>query len=621
LRRSTRPVSFFVILPNRLWLNCDRRGFCTGNFAAISLVPPEEKSMRRVAAPLAFFALAAILLTWPLAISLDEATSVRGDYFSNLWNFWWMKKSLLELNESPYWTDFLQFPMGISLSRHTMSPVNSIPGGLLLDLSGPHAAFNLLLLLHFALSGWTFFLLARYLTGSTMGSILAGLIYSFCPFHYYYLAQLNVATLEFLPLAVLFLLKTYREGGKTNTMLAALFIGLLAASSYYYLIYAFLFGLILLAGVKLLYRETPYLTGVRRLAPACTLGAILVLLVAWPLVTSLMTETPETGAGESTAHLQEERANDLLGFNYVGPYEELIISWPTMLGYSTLLLLALGWREIGKQRFWLLAGGIFLVLSLGTTLRINGSDTGIVLPLKFLSGLPLLDMLRKSDRAFIMIQLVAALLAAFAWKSVSARFSSRKLENACWCAAAVIVMIELSCVPLKRFSYDCPPYLAGLSRSSDAESLLHIPPAPGTSIEGRYNFYQIFHEKKIPQGYTTNLALTQEHIESTGQWLILFKLLCQGKPLPLLSRAKLQRIDLLVVHKIGLIDRELMIPKGATLWQPFFCVRREFVGIRQAGWMRDEPISPQVIRKQKNALKRAVGDPIHEDSDIIVFRL
>ena len=177
----------------------------------------KKKSVGKEFIYFAFFALATVVLTWPIAFSLDKATSIRPDYFTNLWNIWWIKTVLTNWQASPYWTDYIFYPAGISLIRHGISPLNSIAGALLSTFLSLHTAFNILLLLHFTLSAWAFFLLARYLTDNIPGSILAGLIYAFCPFHYFYMQYLMGTSFAFLPLSVLYFCKTYRHGGFKNS--------------------------------------------------------------------------------------------------------------------------------------------------------------------------------------------------------------------------------------------------------------------------------------------------------------------------------------------------------------------------------------------------------------------
>lgn len=573
---------------------------------------------------LAFFVLAAIILTWPITSSLDRPTCIRPDYFSNLWNFWWVRTALVLETASPYWTDYLHFPTGISLARHTLSPLNSFAGALLSAVVSPHAAYNVLLLVHFSLSGWTFFLLARYLTGNTRGSLLAGLVYSFCPFHYSYMAQINVATFEFLPLAVLYALKVHRAGGVRNTLLMALFIGMVAASSSYYLAYAFLvIGLVALGG-KLWDNQIHFLPGLRRLVLAGMVAVAVVVVVSMPLV---LTIVDDIEAGTSRTPLEDRRAaraNDILGYSWLGPPEHITVSWPTMVGYSTLVLLVLGRRGVIKQRFWLLVGAVFFVLSLGGAMKVAGGETGIPMPYKYLSSLPGFAMLRKPDRAFLMIQFVIALLCAFSWQHLSARFKSSGRELACWVILTTAIMVETTGIPFARFAYDCPSYLAdlaasGMGPSSKIKSLIHLPAHPGSGIEGRYNYFQTFHGKKIPQGYVTSTALVDSVRIQASLLRSSYRSFADGDPERLTSELEKRGIDLVVVHKTVPKPRAPIELDGTTIWMPFVSVRRYLVGGRQIGPYVDTPVRKRVIRSQRRALEEALGPPIHEDSDILVF--
>ncbi|NOT30601.1 MAG: hypothetical protein HOP15_09170, partial [Planctomycetes bacterium] len=184
---------------------------------------------------LAFFALAAVVLTWPMIVTLGQATGTRGDYLNNLWNAWWVKHALVE-GHSPFWTDWLYYPDGISLQRHTLSPLNALSLAALTSFLDSHQAFSLLVLAHFALSGWCGSLLARYVSGSTAGGVLGGLLYSFCPFHYFYLCQINVFSFEFMPLALLFFLRHAGEGGGRNLAGVVLSLAGMAATIEYYVV-------------------------------------------------------------------------------------------------------------------------------------------------------------------------------------------------------------------------------------------------------------------------------------------------------------------------------------------------------------------------------------------------
>ncbi len=44
-----------------------------------------------------FFGILTCALTWPIAVFLDQSFYTHADYFSNLWNIWWVRKSMLEV--------------------------------------------------------------------------------------------------------------------------------------------------------------------------------------------------------------------------------------------------------------------------------------------------------------------------------------------------------------------------------------------------------------------------------------------------------------------------------------------------------------------------------------------
>lgn len=568
-----------------------------------------------------FFVFATIILTWPIIVSPNKPISIRPDYFQNLWNFWWVKTSLFEQNILPYWTDYLYYPSGISLGRHTLSPVNSIAGGFLSTFLSLQASFNILLLLHFTLSAWAFFLLARYLSGNVPGSILAGLVYSYCPFHYYYMAQINIAALEFFPLVVLYFLKTFRYGGIKNTMLMALFMALVAASCSYLLAYAFIVAGLLVIGGKLWDWRVPFLLGMRRLVIGGMIGSVFVIIISLPLVLSIYEEVTTSSAGEQASYYEPIRANDLLGYLWGGPPEVLIVSWPTMLGYSTLFLLLLGYKGVVKQKFWLMVGGLFFILSMGTMLKVGGIDSGIPLIYKWLEELPIFSMLRKPDRNFLMIQFVVALLCAFSWKSISPGFKSRKRELCFWSICTIIIMLEITGIPFKRFDYRVPSYLSDLAGFSEVRSLIHLPSFPGPNIEGRYNYFQTFHEKKMPQGYVTSLALTDAHKKQTSQWCDAWTSLVSDNPQPILHELKKNDIDLVIVHNTIPKLRDPAPIHNTIVWAPFFMVRHDLVESRQLGPFDYVSVPKKAVEILREKMKLWFGAPVFEDSDIIVFKI
>jgi len=568
---------------------------------------------------LAGLLLAACALSWPLVATLGSATGTRGDYFNNLWNAWWVKHSLVE-GHSPYWTDYLYYPDGISLRRHTLSPLNSLTLVGLTEVFGQHQAFSLLVLLHFALSAWCFSLLARYVSGSTAGGVLGGLVYSFSPFHYFYLCQINVFSFEFLPLGLLYFLRHARDGGGRNLAGVLLVLAGMALTVEYYVVYTYLALAVLVLGARGWARDVAARLRLRRLAVAGGLGAMVVALLALPLLTAALGAEGVPVEQTSANVIEKSRFNDLLGFFWIGGDEECTVSWPTMLGYSTLLLCLVGWRRVLSHWPWLVMGAVFFLLSLGDELAIGRQKTGIPLPYALFRHVPVLSMLRKSDRCFLLVELAAGVALAASWAGLGARLRAGWMRRGAWSACAALTMLELSGVPFGRFTITTSPELAGLRADATVTSVMELPPMPLHVMNGRYDYYQTLHEKKATLGYTTSIALTKLHddrLEALANLYLQF-IREQNRILPrLAANLGVDRI----VHYKSYYDSRPKDPAidGLTLWRPFFLVRRPLIFVRQVGEYVETPYPPAIWERIRLLFSRILGPPLFEDEVMAIF--
>ena len=568
----------------------------------------------------AFFALAALVLTWPMALTLGEATGTRGDYLNNLWNGWWVKHSIVHAH-SPFWTDYLYFPEGISLRRHTLSPLNALSLAALTSVLDSHQAFSLLVMAHFALSGWCLSLLARYVSGSTAGGVLGGLVYSFCPFHYFYLCQINVFSFEFMPLALLFFLRHAREGGGRNLLGVVLALAGMAATIEYYVVYTYLaLGALVLCARGWARDVAPALRW-RRLFVASAAGAAVVALVALPLLSATL-----AGEGRERAELAAAtpaemiRFNDLLGFFWIGGPEKCTVSWPTMLGYSTLVLIALGWRRVLAHWPWLVTGAAAFVLSLGKELEVAGHATGIPLPYALCQHLPVLSLLRKSDRFYMLVQLVAGVLLAAAWSGLPARLAPGRARSLAWLACAVLTMVELTGVPFQRFQIAQSKGLEVLRDDASVHAVMELPVEQRHLMNARTDYYQTVHEKKTTLGYTTSTALEPVHDERLNTLLNLHYQFVFGQSRELPRVAARLGVDRIVHYKSLLQKRPVeQSIDGGLLWQPFFFLRRPLVFVRQVGEFVERPYPPAIWQDIELRMTRAVGAPLYEDDFMAVF--
>ena len=156
--------------------------------------------------PLAVFALFAALSlawTWPLAAYLSSRIAHDpGDPVLNTWLLWWNAHAVPFTAE--WWDPPIFFPMrgALALSEHLAgiglfsTPVQWLGGSAVL-------AYNIALLLSYALSGLFAYLLVLRLTGSPLAGLCGGMAFAFAPYRAGQLAHLQVLTSQWLPLQLL----------------------------------------------------------------------------------------------------------------------------------------------------------------------------------------------------------------------------------------------------------------------------------------------------------------------------------------------------------------------------------------------------------------------------------
>jgi len=136
----------------------------------------------------------------------------KGDAWQNVWNIYWVKTTVLEKAQNPYYTDLLHHPHGTTLALHTLSPLNSVIGALLSYVISFTESYNVVFLANFALSGFSMYLLAFYLTKNRFAAFVAGCIFAFSPYHLGHgLGHMNLISLGWMPLFVLYLLKRLKH--------------------------------------------------------------------------------------------------------------------------------------------------------------------------------------------------------------------------------------------------------------------------------------------------------------------------------------------------------------------------------------------------------------------------
>lgn len=464
-----------------------------------------------------------LLLTYPVAVSPNEIPG-HGDAFWFLWDFWWFKTALFDFS-SPYYTYYIFYPTGVSLASSTITPLNAIASIPLQLTFGLVGAYKIIWILSFILSGFSAFLLVRYLAGDFRAAFVSGLIFMFCPYHFAHaLGHMNLISIQWIPLYILFLIKAVSEDNRSNAFLAAFFLFLNAISCYYYLIYLFLFTTIYLAYVLISYKDICYLKTIREISIMTLSFTIIFMPFAYPVIKEMINSKYIYYGGFV------EYSADLLGFfipsifhpvfkDFVTPiysnFTGNAAEYTVFLGYTVILLSILAVIKIKTKdiKFWVLSSLTFFVLSLGPILHINGIvkicldgyETYIPLPYAILMQIPVFSLARVPSRWTVLLSLSLTVLAGYGLKYLFSRYDDPKQRNSknkvniLFIIVSCLVIFEFLAIPYLMSSSDVPSFYKEIGAEDEDFALLEVPMLWQSDVM----YYQTIHGKKLVGGYVS----------------------------------------------------------------------------------------------------------------------
>jgi hypothetical protein len=495
------------------------------------------------AAALALYALLTLVLTYPLVNNLDRA--IPGDSFDgwqNYWNFWWLKQSLVDQLRNPLWTDQLYAPTGVSLLFHTLNPFNGLVT-LPVQLAGNlYLAYNASVLLAFAAGGLGTYLLVYQVLASSRRSVpwaapfIAGLIFTFSPYHLaHLLGHMQLISLQWIPFYALYLWRGLQRarGGQYawhDSVLAGLFLVLVALCDWYYLFYCLLLTVLAVAWVmgRQLWRawRSRERAAISSLWPVLVipgLSFIVLALVLSPILVPMVREARAFSFMVPPASESMRLSADLLAFVTPAGFHpwwgEAVRAWAdrsysssfseytVFVGFVALGLAVLGaWRGGRGRGFWLTATLAFFVLALGPVLHVAGQTDllpgggQLRLPYAWLyNALSLMRIARSVSRFAVMVMLGLAVLAGMGLAWLLSRLTSRPRLRAVtpWLVAGAI-LFEFLPVPYPVSQPDTPAWYTALSQAPGTGAVLNLPmnwDRPG------YLLYQTVHERPLTVGY------------------------------------------------------------------------------------------------------------------------
>jgi hypothetical protein len=479
------------------------------------------------------YLLCSLVFTFPLVLRLTTHVpgEVEGDVPVYIWNLWWMQHAL-STGISPLFTDYIFAPYGASLAFHAFVFLKAFIAIPLQWFCSAWTAYNLLILLTFALAGYGMFVLARHLTGDRRAAWVAGLLYAFSPYMLTRgLGHLNYLSGEWMPLYVLCLIRLLETRERRWAVWGALCLLLTAYCEYYYLIYLTMFTALYL-GWRFRSDRAAVLdrTFLGLFALMGGIAAVGFAPILWLLFGTEQSGYLYGGWGASAklgadllAFITPPPGSLLYGDIGAGLYEVFsggnAVEGTVFAGYVALGLAAtciLRLRGDGAVRAWLFITLAFFLLSLGPILHIGGEFVfgigpvrfAIPLPYVIVRYLPLLKGARVAARFDIMVALGLAVLGAYGVRY----WLGRVARPGRWTVAIVLLIaLEYLRLPYPVAAIDMPGAYEEIGRDGRDLVVMEVPlgwrtgwGSTGRSLD-RQQLFQIVHGKRLLGGFASRM--------------------------------------------------------------------------------------------------------------------
>jgi hypothetical protein len=410
--------------------------------------------------PLLLYVALAVGLTWPTLLHFTSSlTSDGGDARSYLWQLWFVRQALLS-GASVYDAPLLYYPHGTTLLLHGAGPLLGVLA-LPFWIGGPEAAYNGVVLLSTALSGYGMYLLARDLGFERLLAIFAGLVVVAAPFRLAgTVGHLDRLFVALLPLALLCSRRTLdpsRSRWWAAATAGALLLALLHNA------YQFVFAAL---GIGYFWAVACLDARSAERWPLVGRGLLMAggsLVLAGPLLLAIMREVYDSTL---LARINDQSflyqpdllqlftpTTDSVLFGLVGSrFRSDNVYWgiesAVYLTWTVIALCALaGWRGGRVARRWLGFALIGVVLALGPSLKVYGESRftdyhlPLLLPYAVLTSLPGLDVMRTPGRFMLVAAIGLGIAATFGLGVLTQR--RPRLRSVIVGLATLLILVEV----------------------------------------------------------------------------------------------------------------------------------------------------------------------------------
>jgi hypothetical protein len=416
------------------------------------------------------------------------------DVYFNIWRLAWVQHALATSPANLFDANQFYPERNVLAYSDAMLVEGFIAAPLFAAGLRPVLIHNLMLLGAIAASGVAMFTLARYLSRSTTGAIIAGIVFAFAPYRFAHLMHMELQWTMWIPWAFWAMQRTLDTGRLKFGVLTGAFIALQIGSSIYYGI--FLVILLPVAGAVQLVRVAPSrrMKTIGAFAAGAAITVTVAVLYSRPYreagarvgvrdVSEVLTHS----ATASNYRLVSE-GNFLYGTRHAGPPELALFP-----GYVAVALAIVG-LVLARRSAVVFSYVTGMLLAFDLSLGLNG----IVYPLLY-EHVEVFRGLRAPARASIFVLMFLGVLAARGCAVILSRLPALARAGV-FGAIGTTVLLEYWAVPVLLWPYpDRPPLYHFLAQQPDgvvAEFPIFL------ANDARYAYMSIFHWKRLVNGYS-----------------------------------------------------------------------------------------------------------------------
>jgi len=451
------------------------------------------------------------------------------------WSLWHFTESVLA-GRNPYFTRSIFYPVGAHI-LHPISCEGFFPLTLLVKIiTGgsamyPFYAYRITVLASFVLLLYFSYSFLRVIGMTGLAAATAAIAYAFHRFFIDHIPHLSIVAGFFIPLIALILVRLYRKPGRARLLVATIVTG--SALYFTEFVFQILLGMVFLFAIVWMSPETRRefsgklrLLGARTFLMALAVFALIIAPAIFKQLSAGVLNPPAIESSNFSANVAgllvpNPQRTPLYGKLFASLTAKPMIGvggLEVFIGFPLLAFGAIG-AIVTKQRLIRIAAIVsllFFVLSLGPTLKVLNTETGIRLPYVLLMKVPPFDLSRTPAR-FVAMGLFFLMIAAAAGISWMQRSLSQRGKQNWGAAAAIAILIwtaaEAYAPPHPQSTFVPPPELTAIVPGP-------VVNLPLSRFDGYALLLQVFHHQPIATGYTSRYSIEQINHVNTLEKII-----------------------------------------------------------------------------------------------------